>query len=104
MSTHLLKLKDLAPTDRISTDDWLAVQYDALHDLGFELDNIYNMEFDHETTVDGKEKHISVSVHKTQDGKWHLELQGKRDGKIVKREYKKFDTLMNVIHNIFKKF
>lgn len=97
-------MKDLSPSDKISTDDWMAVQYDALHDLGFELDNIYNMEFEHNVIVDGIEKYISFLVYKTVDGSWHLELRGKRDGKTVIRKYKTFKTLLDVIHDIFKKF
>jgi len=107
--SHFIKLKELVDTDRIATDDWKASEYDALHDLGFELDGLYNMEFEHEETVYGKEKNLELTVYKN-DSTWTLEMRGQRTDKkmekqpTVKREYKEFKNLMRVIHEIFKKF
>ena len=103
MSTHFLKLKELVTSDRVATDDWKAVQYDALHDLGFEIDDIYNMEFEHEERIDGKDKYITIKIHKKEDC-WVMEIKTRRDVGFTKREYKNFKTLIDVIHKIFEKF
>ena len=101
--SNFIKLKELVNTDRVATDDWRATEYDALHDLGFEIDDIYNMDFEHEERVNGKDKFISIRVHRLEDI-WIMEIKKKRDGQFIKREYKDFKTLMKVIHEMFKKF
>ena len=101
--SHFIKLKELVKNGKIATDDWVATEYDALHDLGFEIDNLYNMEFEHTEEVKGKEKFLAIRIHRTDDD-WVMEVKTNRSNDFVTRKYKEFKTLMKVIHEIFKKF
>lgn len=62
--THFIKLKELAKSGKIATDDWVATEYDTLHDLGFEIDNLYHMDFEHTEEVKGKEKYLNIKIHR----------------------------------------
>ena len=104
MIKHTLTLKNLLENDKIATDDWKATEYDMLHDLEFELDGLFEMNFEHEYIIDGDEKYLSMKVYKNKDKTWTLEIKNNKEKPGVKRIYKSFNKMMEIIHGIFNKF
>ena len=61
------------------------------------------MEFEHEEKVNGKDRYLTIKIHKKEDH-WVMEIKTRKDKEFTKREYKDFKTLIDVIHKIFEKF
>ena len=100
---NMMRMKQLLPSDNIALDDWNVYEYDSLKDLNFENDGIYSMTFEYDELVIGKEKYLKVNISRKQDC-WILKYKTSKDGKFRTYEFKKFQTLMKTVHDLFYKF
>ena len=103
MNKYQFTLTELLNREYITTDDWKAVEFDGLDDLGFVLDGIYSMSFEYEQLIDGSVKKLNISVAKKQQNKWVVKYKTEKMQQFEEREFDSYSNMLKFVYDMFNK-